>query len=306
VEAFFWPGETTIPDRVEQETIMELNRAIQFGLLVKAAETVLPANIANPVGQSVPAIYDPNHVGYKVVSTILGNDLATNMDPRRGHQIVSFGFILQAPNNDLVIAIRGTEGVWEWIHDCEFLSAKCPFLAGAGNTEDGFTAIYNSLRAASTSARVVDALAALPFNQATNSLTICGHSLGGALATLLALDVAANTNFKNLTVYTYASPRTGDSLFVNTYNQVVPRTYRIVNRADLVPKLPPPPLYEHVAGLYELNSVTLSPPKFLVKCELACEHHMTSYLHLLSLLAGGTVQPLDAGSVPRPSAGALL
>jgi Lipase (class 3) len=279
---------------------MDLNRAIQFGLLVKAAEAVPPSNTANAAGQTIPAAYDPNSIGYKVVTTIFGNDLATDLNPERGKQIVSFGYILQAPNNDVVIAIRGTEGIWEWIHDAEFGTVKCPFLVGAGNTEDGFTAIYNSLRVdvATTSARVVDALAALPFNQATNSLTICGHSLGGALATLLALDVAANTNFNKPTIYTYASPRTGDPLFVSTYNQVVPNTSRIANRVDLVPKLPLPPEYEHVLGLYELNSVTLIPPKVLVKFDIACEHHMTSYLYLLSLLAGGTVLPLDADCVP--------
>jgi hypothetical protein len=277
---------------------VDVNQAIHFGLLVKAAETIQPANTATAAGQTLPATYDPDNVGYKVVSRILGNDLATTMNPGRGHQSVSFGFVFQAPNNDVVISIRGTEGIREWIHDFEFLTANCPFLAGAGKTDDGFTAIYNSLRVATTSARLVDALAALPFNHAVNSLTICGHSLGAALATLLALDVAANTNFKNPTIYTYASPRTGDPLFAHTYNQVVPNTYRIANRVDIVPKLPLPPLYEHVAGLYELNSVKLIPPRFLVKCELACEHHMTSYLHLLSLLAGKTVQPLDIGCVP--------
>jgi hypothetical protein len=70
-------------------------------------------------------------------------------------------------------------------------------------------------------------------------------------------------------------PRTGDALFVSTYNQVVPNTCRIANRVDLVPKLPTPPPYQHAAGLYELNPVKLIPPRFLVKCKLACEHHMT-------------------------------
>jgi len=278
---------------------MDLNRAVQFGLLVKAAEAILPGNTANAAGQTISAAYDPNQIGYKVVTTIYGNDLATDMNPERGNQIVSFGFVLQAPNNDVVVAVRGTDGIWEWIHDAEFLAVKCPFLAGAGNTDDGFTAIYNSLRVgdAASSTQVADALAALPFNHATNSLTICGHSLGGALATLLALDVAANTNFKNPTIYTYASPRTGDPAFVSTYNQVVPNTFRVANRVDLVPKLPLPPLYEHVLGLYELSSVTVIPPKLLVKLDLACEHHLTSYLHLLSLQAGGSVLPLDAGCV---------
>ena len=136
----------------------------------------------------------------------------------------------------------------EWVHDAEFLQVTCPFLAGAGHTEDGFTAMYNSLRtgAAAGSPSVVKATGDAPFTRPVSSLTICGHSLGGALATLLALDVAANTSFKNPTVYTYASPRTGDSSFASTYNQVVKKTFRIANRMDIVPKLPMPPLYEHV------------------------------------------------------------
>jgi hypothetical protein len=280
---------------------MDLNQAIQFGLLEKGAEDVLPGNLANAAGKPVPAQYDLLNIGYKVVTTIYGNDLATDMNPERGNKIVSFGYILQAPNNDLVVVIRGTDGIWEWVHDGEFLMVKCPFLAGAGHTEDGFTAIYNSLRIdVATSAKgVVNALASLAFDHSTNSLTICGHSLGGALATLLALDVASNTPFKTPAVYTYASPRAGDPLFVSTYNQVVPNTTRFANRVDIVPKLPLPPEYEHVVGFYDLNSVKMGiPPKLLIKFEVPCEHHMTSYLYLLSQLAGGAAQPLDTACAP--------
>jgi len=146
---------------------------------------------------------------------------------------------------------------------------------------------------------VVKALPALAFPRPVTSLTICGHSLGGALATLLALDVAANTAFKNLTVYTYASPRTGGPQFAATYNQVVPNTSRIAGRIDLVPKLPLPPLYEHVNTLYDLNSVQLGlPPRILVRPDLICLHILTSYLFLLSRLAGGTVLPLLPACVP--------
>ena len=56
-------------------------------------------------------------------------------------------------------------------------------------------------------------------------------------------------DFKDPTVYTYASPRTGDPAFASTYNQVVKNTFRIANRLDLVPKLPLPPVYEHVLEL---------------------------------------------------------
>jgi hypothetical protein len=65
---------------------------------------------------------------------------------------------------------------------------------------------------------------------------------------------------------------------------------------DLVPKLPMPPLYDHVSTPCELNPVQMTPfpPKVLVKPTLACEHILDTYLYLLSLASGGEVIPLDA------------
>ena len=162
--------------------------------------------------------------------------------------------------------------------------------------------MYNSFRigVAPDSPSVVAALATLPFAQPVGSVTICGHSLGGALATLLALDLAANSGIRDPTAYSYASPRTGDPAFVSTYNQVVPKSFRIANRIDLVPKLPLPPLYDHVDTLVDLNSVQLLPfpPKILVKLTIPCGHALNSYLYLLSLGTGGPLIPLDTGCVP--------
>jgi hypothetical protein len=112
---------------------------------------------------------------------------------------------------------------------------------------------------------------------------------------LLALDLAANTTIKNPAVYTYASPRTGDPLFVRTYNQLVKSSFRIANRLDLVPKLPFPPFYDHVLELHDLNPMQLTPPppKNLLKPTLVCEHSPNSYLHLLSVISGGPLVPLD-------------
>jgi len=278
---------------------MDLNKAIEFAQLVNAAYAILPDNLANSAGDALTA----GGRAYTVVTTIYANDLATDMNPGRGNDHVSIGLICQADGTgDVVIAIRGTEGILEWIQDAQFLLVPCPFLAGAGHTEDGFTAMYNSLRTgdATGSPTVVNAMATLPFPQPVSTVTICGHSLGGALVTLLALDLAANTDFKNPTVYTYASPRTGDPSFASTYNQVVKNSFRIANRLDLVPKLPLPPAYDHVLELYELNPIQLLPlpPKILLKFTPTCEHVLDSYLYLLSVVSGGPVLPLDPTCMP--------
>jgi hypothetical protein len=281
---------------------MDLNRAILYGQLVNAAYAILPGNTTNAAGQVITV----GAFSFQVVTSIFANDLATDMNPARGDQRVSIGLVLQAVGaGDVVIAIRGTEGVQEWIHDADFGLVPCPFLAGAGHTaghtEDGFTEMYLSMTTSldPTCPTVPHTLPTLNFPKPVTSVTICGHSLGGALATLLALDVAANTPFKNPTVYTYASPRTGGPQFAATYNQVVPNTFRVAGRLDLVPKLPLPPLYEHVLGHYDLNSVQLGlPPRILIRPDLVCLHILTSYLFLLSTQAGGAIFPLQSNCVP--------
>lgn len=282
---------------------MDVKKAIEFGQLVSATYQTSPSDLTNAAGQTLSA----GSTSYTVVTTIYANDLATDINRARGDDEVSIGLICQAdPAGDVVIAIRGTEGIWEWIHDFEFLLVPCPFLAGAGHTEDGFTAMYESLRTgpAPSSPTVVNALATLPFPHPVSSVTICGHSLGGALATLLALDVAANTGFSDPAIYSYGSPRTGDPLFARTFDQVVKNSYRIANRLDIVPALPPAILgYEHVLNPYELNPIRLpsAPPKVLVKFTPGCEHSLATYLYLLSLQPGGPPKPLPLESACQPS-----
>ncbi len=280
------------------QTTIDLVTAIKCGQLLNTTYDTLPSDVTNQAGQKISA----SGTDYIVVTTIYANDLSTDINPSRGDDEVSIGLICQQQTGDVTIAIRGTEGTLEWIHDAEFLSVPCPFLTGAGHTEDGFTAMYESLRTgvASNSPTVVNALAKLPFPSPVSSVTICGHSLGGALATLLALDVAANTVFKDPTAYTFGSPRTGDSLFANTYDQVVKDSYRVANRLDIVPTLPPPVDYDHVLNPYELNPIRFLPlpPKVLVKFDPGCEHSLQTYLYLLSLQSGGPVLPLESTCQP--------
>ena len=285
---------------------MDFNQAILFGQLINAAYAIPRDDLANRAGTVISAGLGAAQTNFTVITSIYANDLSTDVNKIRATQSVSIGLVLQSAAGDAVVAIRGTEGIFEWTHDAAFILVPCPFLSGAGNTEDGFTAMYKSMSTATTpgSTSVVEALPSLPWEKKPiTSLTICGHSLGGVLATMLVLDVAANSidpAFKSPISYTYASPRAGDSGFANIYNHLVPMTFRIANRFDLVPKLPLPPLYEHVNTLVDLNPVKLFPlpPQALVKVDIPCEHFLTSYLHLLSLQAGGATLPLDANCFP--------
>ncbi len=272
---------------------MDLNKSILYGQLVNEAYKVPTADLTNRAGTTVTAERGPNKTTFDVIASIYANDLAKDAKKTGPTDTVSIGLVLwQASTGEAVIAIRGTQGLLEWFQDAKIGTEKCPFTE-AGDTEDGFNDVYKSFAVSAPGGSSVTASLATIFgSKQVNSLTICGHSLGGALATLQALDVAANTKFKNPTVYTYASPRTGDAQFASTYDSKVPSTFRIVNTADLVPKLPLPPPYEHVHGEYKLRALKFFPPAVLVEPNPLCEHVLETYLHLLCMRAGGVVLPL--------------
>jgi hypothetical protein len=257
---------------------MDIQNALKLGQFASAAYNPLPTN---PVSYAVP-------LGYQQVQVLYGNDLATDINAVK--DIVPFGFIARspAPANDFVVAIRGTESIWEWIQDARFQRVTCPFAGGAGETEDGFTDVYMSLSTSPAGGpRAVDVLRGLlsPIQGATLSIT--GHSLGAALATLLALDVAENNNLAP-SVTTFASPLVGDPQFARTYNAEVPSTSRIANLVDAVPKLPPSVWgYDHADQLFQINSLLKA------KFNPVCCHILSTYLFLLSQPAGGGNFPVD-------------
>lgn len=264
---------------------MDIDDAIHYGFLVAAAYGIATSDLKQRAGECIKKEFDTFDRKYKVVSTIYGNDLGTKLHDKRAFYKVSYGFVLQDAEGNVVIPIRGTDGILEWLHDSSFLQHPCPFLRGAGNTEDGFTSIYQTLSIdPDYKTSVKDGLKTLQFDQPIKSITLCGHSLGGALVTLLALDIAGNTDL-DPNVFSYASPRTGDQLFADTFNSLVKTSYRIANELDVVPKLPlehpmpPLPNYRHVDGLYSLNGDDVS-------MTIRCEHILPTYQYLLGKVPG--------------------
>jgi predicted lipase len=72
-----------------------------------------------------------------------------------------------------------------------------------------------------------------------SNVTVTGHSLGGALATLCAVDIQYNFSDKvSIEAYTFGSPKVGNDGFRESYNQRVPNSYRFVQGMDIVPELP--------------------------------------------------------------------
>jgi len=160
--------------------------------------------------------------------------------------------------NSFVIGFRGSEetGISDWITDIKFIPANYPYAVPKSSTiqvHSGFIEAYKGVRD-----KVQHAVKAT-----SQKRVICtGHSLGGALATLCALDIACHVADKKVLCYTYGSPKVGNPDFIKLYNKKVPQTVRVVNGPDIVPAFPPdiPFLadYEHVGKIHHIGVTSAS------------------------------------------------
>lgn len=275
---------------------MEFTPAIVYAQLVNEAYKTPPNNLDNRAGQVATTTWGGD-TKFDVITTLYACDLATDASPEASKSTASVGLVLQKQDSgEAVIAFRGTEGIKEWVLDAHFATIPCPFLSSAGETEDGFSDMYTTVRAEQDpkTPSLIVALPRLAWKQKVASVTVCGHSLGGALATLATLDIAVNAPapYHDVACYTYASPKTGNTQFAAKYDQMVENTVRIANELDLVPRLPWLG-YEHVNGEFELKPFQIWPPKFFLQPNVYCEHILTSYVSLLSRGAGGPELPLN-------------
>ena len=89
------------------------------------------------------------------------------------------------------------------------------------------------------------------------SLIVTGHSLGGALATLCALDLQFtffSSASDRISLYTFGSPRVGNSALRASFNRRVPNSYRVIYGMDIVPAVPRPwQGYSHVDKEYRIG-----------------------------------------------------
>ena len=67
---------------------------------------------------------------------------------------------------------------------------------------------------------------------------VTGHSLGGALATLAAVEIKERDLAVNVTAYTFGAPRVGNKHFTAYSNALVPNAFAIINKEDPVPRIP--------------------------------------------------------------------
>ncbi|KAL7211357.1 hypothetical protein ACSBR2_014271 [Camellia fascicularis] len=152
----------------------------------------------------------------------------------------------QIGRRDIVVAWHVMVASSEWYED---LQRKLePIEKGEAKVEYGFLSIYTSKSDAtrynksSLSEQVKKEVKRLAKFHKTRgeqvSLTITGHSLGGALALLNAYEAATSIPNLPISVISFGARRVGNIAFRDEIYQMGVKTLRVVVKQDLVPCMP--------------------------------------------------------------------
>ncbi|MFL5382589.1 MAG: lipase family protein [Longimicrobiaceae bacterium] len=161
-------------------------------------------------------------------------------EERKGY----FAYAATSPNsNDVVVAVRGTnpsltEGfLWNLLSNVNVRSTSewSPAVQGvriAGGAREGLSVL---LSIKDKHGRTLgDYLESVPRNA---TVVVTGHSLGGCLASVLALHLSQAAGGRSqVKSITFAAPTAGDEGFAKLFHETFPNAERYFNPFDLVPR----------------------------------------------------------------------
>jgi hypothetical protein len=142
----------------------------------------------------------------------------------------------------IYVSFAGSDSQTDWVRtnfdiEAQQYSLECKTSKGKSVVHKGFLKAWKSIEEP-----VWEKVANVMLRHAgSGRVVVCGHSLGGAMATLASLDIfckAEETYRKTLSVITFGSPRVGNASFRDLFQTVIPRSVRVVNVYDPVPKTP--------------------------------------------------------------------
>ncbi|XP_048328332.2 phospholipase A1-IIgamma [Ziziphus jujuba] len=199
---------------------------------------------------------------------------------------------------DILISWRGTIRKAELTIDKKIDLVSAPTIFGSDNNakiHHGWYSYYTTAESGSTynstssQDQVREAVSKLieEYKEEEISITVTGHSMGGALAILNATDIVFNGFNKPtttedkvcpVTAIVFASPRLGDQGFSDLFSGLENlHVLRVRNEKDKVPDLPPGDDYVHV-GKELIIDTTTSPylKSHIINLKV---HELEIYLH---------------------------
>ena len=133
----------------------------------------------------------------------------------------------------IYVVWRGSESKKDFQNDASI--DKVPFINDGEKVHIGFKYCWESV-VGDTYDAIDTAIENLQGE--TTDIVVCGHSLGGAVATLYAHSIKKHYPHYNIKCVTIGSPRVGNKTFKDNYDSYEIDTLRVVHNNDLVTHTP--------------------------------------------------------------------
>jgi hypothetical protein len=185
------------------------------------------------------------------------------------------GFVA-TKNKSIYVVWRGSESKKDFQNDASI--DKVPFINEGEKVHIGFKSSWESV-VGDTYDAIDTALENLQ-GKATD-IVVCGHSLGGAVATLYAHSIKKHYPHYNVKSTTIGSPRVGNKVFKKNYDNSGIDTLRIVHKNDLVTHVP------YIRFHHVNYQVRLDTDGNILKKESSLR---SLWLYLKALFSGKTVK----------------
>lgn len=203
------------------------------------------------------------NINKDVINGISGGAVAHAKGAQTGFVLVGHG---SSPigksnpyKNDLVLAIRGTNSIYDTSTD---LRANISLTEFGASVHSGFNTLFKTLQ--------VELAPYLNAVRSGGTVHCVGHSLGGAVASLVADWAKKRFNCK-VKLYTFGAPKVGLNDFaLKTTNALEHKNiYRCVNGGDVVPMVP---VWPFIHAPYNASEYRLDNHKLLRPW-----HHLMTY-----------------------------
>lgn len=142
--------------------------------------------------------------------------------------------LVNVAGDQVIVAFRGSSSLRDFITDLEARKEELLWSSDAtAEVHAGFLRAFEAV-----DVKVVEQVRSALAGLAAPKLYITGHSLGGALAILCALELHRQ-KIPVAGVVTFGQPRVGNKTFALIYNEALKDvTFAVVNQGDPVPLLP--------------------------------------------------------------------
>jgi hypothetical protein len=229
------------------------------GVPIMYALPRLVANRARPDKHLVEAALEASSLAYGGNRSEMFRDAEYLSDASTGTQVGIMSAAAPDGTRDIYIAFAGSTSLTDWlktnirVEDASYPPDWPCDAKGSGNVKvhAGFLEAYKSVREKAWNL-VSDFILR---TAASGRIIVCGHSLGGSMATIAALDIMCKlepVHKPKVHVVSFGASHVGDAAFVKLFDSTIPYALRVVTLYDPVPSILTAK-YVHVKGTYTVT-----------------------------------------------------